>query len=95
MRHIIKRILKEETKKLIKESGIKDIKDIAKRYQMAKLYFHLDLDGVTTALAMKNYLEQNGIKVVDAEPIQYGSKEFAIKKPEGEGEIMPVLVKTL
>ena len=92
MRHIIKRILKEETKKLIKESGIKDIKDIAKRYQMAKLYFHLDLDGVTTALAMKNYLEQNGIKVVDAEPIQYGSKEFAIKKPEGEGEIMPVLV---
>ena len=38
----IRRILKEETKKLIKEGGIKDIKDIAKRYQMAKLYFHLD-----------------------------------------------------
>ena len=25
-----------------------------------------DLDGVTTALGMKNYLEQNGIKVVDS-----------------------------
>ena len=92
MRNIIKRILNEETRRLLKESGIKDIKDIAKRYQMAKIYFHLDLDGVTTALAMKNYLEQHGIKVVDAEPIQYGSKEFAVKKPEGEGEIMPVLV---
>jgi hypothetical protein len=59
---------------------------------MAKIYFHQDLDGVTTALAMKDYLEQHGIKVVDAEIIQYGSKEFAIKKPEGEGDIMPVLV---
>ena len=92
MRNIIKKILNEETRRLLKESGIKDIKDIAKRYQMAKIYFHLDLDGVTTALAMKNYLEQHGIEVVDAEPIQYGSKEFAVKKPEGEGEIMPVLV---
>lgn len=92
MRSIIKKILNEETRRLIKESGIKDIRDIAKRYKMAKLYFHLDLDGVTTALAMKNYLEQHGISVVDAEPIQYGAKEFAVKKPEGEGEIMPVLV---
>ena len=92
MKNLIRRILKEESQRLLNEGGIRDIKDIAKRYKMAKIYFHLDLDGVTTALAMKNYLEQNGIKVVDAEPIQYGSKEFAVKKPEGEGEIMPVLV---
>lgn len=92
MKNLIRKILKEEGQRLLNESGIRDIKDIAKRYQMAKIYFHLDLDGVTTALAMKDYLEQNGIKVVDAEPIQYGSKEFAVKKPEGEGDIMPVLV---
>jgi hypothetical protein len=79
-------------KKLLKESGIRDINNIAKRYKKAKIYFHQDLDGVTTAIAMKHYLEQNNIKVVDAEVIQYGSKEFAIKKPEGGGEIMPVLV---
>ena len=54
MRNFIRRIIKEETKKLLTESGIRDIKKIAKRYQMAKIYFHLDLDGVTTALAMKN-----------------------------------------
>jgi hypothetical protein len=79
-------------KRLIKESGIRDINKIAKRYKRAKIYFHQDLDGVTTAIAMKNYLEQSGIEVVDAEVIQYGDKEFAIKKPEGEGDVMPVLV---
>jgi len=82
----------DSMKRLIKESGIRDINNIAKRYKKAKIYFHQDLDGVTTALAMKNYLEQQGIEVVDAEIIQYGDKEFAIKKPEGEGEVMPVLV---
>ena len=89
---MIRQIIEEENKRILNESGIRDIGSLAKRYQMAKIYFHQDLDGVTTALAMKNYLEQHGIKVVDAEIIQYGSKEFAIKKVEGEGEIMPVLV---
>ena len=52
MRNLIRKILNEETRSLLKESGIRDIKNIAKRYKMAKIYFHLDLDGVTTALAM-------------------------------------------
>jgi len=85
-------ITENQLKQLIKESGIRDINQIAKRYKKAKIYFHQDLDGVTTAIAMKHYLEQNGIKVVDCEIIQYGTKEFAIKKPEGEGDVMPVLV---
>ena len=79
-------------RQIITESGIRDINNIAKRYPKAKIYFHIDLDGVTTALAMKNYLEQYGIKVVDAEVIQYGDKEFAVKKPEAETDTMPVLV---
>src|SRR6056300_1710134 len=79
-------------KQLIKESGLRNIGELAKRYKKAKIYFHQDLDGVTTALAMKNYLENNGIKVVDAEVIQYGDKEFSIKKPSASGDIMPVLV---
>ena len=41
---------------------------------------------------MKKYLENQGFQVVDCETIQYGEKEWAIKKPEGNGEIMPVLV---
>lgn len=90
MRELIKHILKETI--LLNETGIRGIRELAKRYPKAKIYFHQDLDGVTTAIGMKNYLEQHGIEVVDAEVIQYGDKEWAIKKPEGNGEIMPVLV---
>ena len=79
-------------KKLIKESGIRDINALAKRYPKAEIYFHQDLDGVTTAIAMKQYLENNGIKVVGAHIIQYGDKEFAVKKNDATGDVMPVLV---
>ena len=79
-------------KKVILESGLRDIKDLRKRYPKAKIYFHQDLDGVTTALAMKKYLEDNGFDVVDSEIIQYGDRECAVKKPEASGEVMPVLV---
>ena len=79
-------------KKLIKETGIRDISALRKRYPKAEIYFHQDLDGVTTAIAMKKYLENNGIDVVGAHIIQYGDKEFAVKKNDAEGDVMPVLV---
>lgn len=79
-------------KRIIKESGIRDITKIAKRYPKAEIYFHIDLDGVTTAIAMKKYLEDSGIKVVGTHLIQYGDKEFAVKKNDAKGDTMPVLV---
>jgi hypothetical protein len=79
-------------KKLIKESGIRDIKKLSQRYPKAEIYFHQDLDGVTTAIAMKKYLEDNGIDVIDSHIIQYGDKEFAVKKLDATGDVMPVLV---
>lgn len=79
-------------KKIILETGIRNIRVIANRYPKAEIYFHQDLDGVTTAIAMKKYLEDNGIKVVDAHIIQYGDKEFAVKKNDALGDTMPVLV---
>jgi hypothetical protein len=84
--------MKKSHKMVLIESGIRDINNIAKRYNKAKIYFHQDLDGVTSGLGMKKYLEDNGIKVVDAEIIQYGDQEWAIKKPEASGGVMPVLV---
>lgn len=81
-----------ENEYLLIESGIRNIRELAQRYENAKIYFHQDLDGVTTAIAMKYYLEHHGIKVVEAEIIQYGDKEFAIKKPMARGDVMPVLV---
>jgi hypothetical protein len=65
---------------------------LRKRYPKAEIYFHQDLDGVTTAIAMKEYLEDNGIDVVGAHVIQYGEKEFAVKKNDASGDTMPVLV---
>ena len=79
-------------KSFINESGLRNINALSDRYSKAKIYFHQDLDGVTTALAMKTYLENNGIDVVDSEIIQYGDKEFAIKKSDAKGDVMPVLV---
>ena len=79
-------------KKLIKETGIRDISALRKRYPKAEIYFHQDLDGVTTAIAMKKYLESNGIDVVGAHIIQYGDKEFSVKKNDAQGDTMPVLV---
>jgi hypothetical protein len=79
-------------KKLISESGIRDISALRKRYPKAEIYFHQDLDGVTTAIAMKKYLENNGIEVVGSHTIQYGDKEFAVKKNDAKGDVMPVLV---
>lgn len=79
-------------KNIIKEGGIRNIRSIAKRYPKAEIYFHIDLDGVTTAIAMKKYLEDNGIKVVGTHLIQYGDKEFAVKKNDARGDTMPVLV---
>lgn len=79
-------------RKLLTETGIRDINALSKRYSKAKIYFHQDLDGVASALAMKKYLENNGIKVIDCEVIQYGDMEFAVKKPDASGNVMPVLV---
>jgi hypothetical protein len=81
-----------KNKKILSESGIRNIRALADRYPKAEIYFHQDLDGVTTAIAMKKYLENNGIKVVDAHVIQYGDKEFAVKKNDALGDTMPVLV---
>lgn len=40
------------------------------------------LDGVTSAIAIKSYLQKYGIRTVDAHTIQYGDLEYAIPKPK-------------
>ncbi len=69
-------------KVLIKETGIRDINKLAKRYPKAEIYFHQDTDGVATAIAMREYLKNNGIETVDSHVIQYGEKEFQVKNPQ-------------
>jgi hypothetical protein len=74
----LSKLLKEV---FLTESGIRDIRRLAKENNKADLYFHMDLDGVTSAIGMKAYLEKYGIKVVNVEHIQYGGREYSAPKP--------------
>ena len=65
---------------LNEEVGLKNISKIAKLYKTAEIYFHKDLDGVTSAVAMKEFLKNYyQIETVDCHIIQYGGLEYAIK----------------
>jgi len=82
---ILSRIdLVTEQDELIKESGIRNISSLGKEYKTAEIYFHKDLDGVTSAIGMKTYLKRYGIKTVAAHPIQYGGEEYAVPKPKNK-----------
>jgi len=73
------------------ESGIRNIRELAKNYDKAIIYGHIDLDGLTSSICAKVYLERYGIKTVDFQVIQYGATEFAISKPN-DPKTMAVLV---
>jgi hypothetical protein len=84
----INSIFKEEL--ILHESGFRNIKNIAKQYNKAKIFYHQDLDGITSGIAIREYLKQYNIKTIDAEMIQYGDKEYAVKTaPKG---VLQVLV---
>lgn len=81
--------------KINEESGIRNINKIVQDHldtgsNNFEIWFHQDLDGVTSALAMKKYLENYGLKLVDAHIIQYGGLEYAIKNKRPDS--MAVLV---
>lgn len=62
------------------EVGFRHLKRIAEKYSTAEIYFHQDLDGVCSALAMKHFLERYyGIRLSDTHIIQYGGLEYAVK----------------
>ena len=62
------------------EVGIRNLKSIIGSIKTCEIYFHKDLDGVTSALAMKQFLKTYyQVETVEAHQIQYGGMEFAIK----------------
>jgi hypothetical protein len=77
------------------ESGIRDIDALANRYNKAGDLLSPEtsenLMVLRSALAMKKYLEDNGIEVIDAHIIQCGDMEFAVKKNDALRDTMPVL----
>ena len=79
-------------KEILSESGIRNINQLRKDFKNAKIFYHIDLDGVTSALAMKKYLEDKGFKVIGCEGIQYGDKEYSVQKSDPAINLMNVLV---
>lgn len=62
------------------EVGIRNIKSTIGDSNKCEIYFHKDLDGVCTAIAMKSFLKTYyRVETVDTHIIQYGGLEFAIK----------------
>ena len=67
------------------EVGVRNLKAIASRYSVCEIYFHKDLDGVTSAIAMKEFFQKYyNIKTIDCHIIQYGGLEFAVKNKRPE-----------
>ena len=83
--------MKKYTEFINEEVGLRNIKAITKGHKECEIYFHKDLDGVTSALAMsvflKNYYQ---ITTVDCHIIQYGGLEYAVKN--GRPDTLKVLV---
>jgi hypothetical protein len=75
-------------KKIIKESGIRDINKLRKEFDKVIIVFHQDTDGVCSALGMKHYFENYGFKVIDAHVIQYGDKEWSLKKSDPNDKVL-------
>ena len=70
---------------LNEEVGLRNISKFAKLHKTAEIYFHKDLDGVTSAIAMKEFLKNYyQINTVDCHIIQYGGLEYAIKHHQPE-----------
>lgn len=75
-------------KKLIKESGIRNITNLRKVFDKVVIVFHQDTDGICSAIGMKKYFEKYGFKVIDAQVIQYGDKEWSLKKSNEDDRTM-------
>ena len=76
---------------LNEEVGLRNLKKITKDHTKCEIYFHKDLDGVTSAIAMKEFLKTYyQIETIDCHIIQYGGLEYAIKHHQPGS--LPVLV---
>jgi hypothetical protein len=84
-------MLKNYNSFINEEVGLRNLKNIISGYKTCEIWLHKDLDGITSALAIKYFLKTfYDIETVDAHIIQYGGLEFAIKK--GKPDSLKILV---
>lgn len=61
---------------------MRNLKKICADYTEAEIYYHIDLDGVTSAIIIREILKRYNVKTVAAHSIQYGDREWAIPEPK-------------
>ena len=72
--------MKKYSRFVNEEVGMRNLKKITANIKKAEIYFHKDLDGVTSAIAIKEFFKRfYDIETVDCHIIQYGGLEFAVK----------------
>jgi len=86
-------MIKKREEYIKEEVGIRNLKTIAKEFKTCEIWFHMDLDGVTSAIAMKEFLKNfYQIPMIDCHVIQYGNKEFSIQEQDTSPDNLPILV---
>lgn len=72
-------------------SGLQNIKKKTKEKDKARIYYHMDLDGVASAAAMIAYLRRYNVQITGYSPIQYGEIEYAVDM-RSDNDTLHVLV---
>lgn len=72
-------MIKKYIEYIKEEVGFRNLKDIVHGKKYCEIWFHKDLDGVTSAIAMKEFLKNYyQIETIDCHTIQYGGLEFSV-----------------
>src|SRR5574343_365597 len=73
------------------EVGIRKLKTLVQGYKTSEIYFHMDLDGVTSAIAIRDFFKTYyNIEAVNTHIIQYGGINYAVKNHQPGN--LPILV---
>lgn len=88
-------MIKKYNNFLNEEVGLRNISKLISSHKLEhgnnfEIWFHQDLDGVTSAVAMKSYIERYGMNMVDCHITQYGGMEYAIRQKRPDS--MAILV---
>lgn len=84
--------IKSFSRMILEESGLQNINKLAEKYKKCVIYYHQDMDGVASAISIREYLKSYGIQIVGAEWTQYGPRTFANDIKPWADDTMMVLV---
>lgn len=63
------------------EANIKGMKKLAKKHNKFSILYHMDTDGVFSAIALKHILQNEyRLKLKDVQVVQYGNISYNVKR---------------